>query len=100
MPVTKANKTPPRRPPAALPARRRPPMKRVGLTELKRNLAAYVRRAQKAPLLITRYGTPVAVMMSVAEYERLTRVAAQTAGHKRKSRPGRSPGGGRGPARG
>ncbi len=79
MPVTKTGSQPPprRRPPAAPPARRPRPMKRVGLTELKRNLAVYVRRAQKAPLLITRYGSPMAVMMSVAEYEKIAHERAR-----------------------
>ena len=50
-------------------------MKRVSIAEAKSQLSALIRAAEEAPIEISRRGTPVAVLLSSATFERLQRRA-------------------------
>jgi prevent-host-death family protein len=49
-------------------------------SDVKENFAEYVRSAEGGePVVITRYGRPVAVLLSASRYERMERLAAPAA---------------------
>ncbi len=46
--------------------------KTVSVTEARRRFGKIIHQAQTGPVILTRRGEPVAVILSVQEYERLT----------------------------
>jgi len=51
--------------------------KTVSLTEARRRFGEIIRQAQIEPVIVTRYGQPYVVILSVQEYERLTQTDVQ-----------------------
>ena len=49
------------------------------LQDAKNSLSAVVEAAQRAPQTVTKHGKPAAVLMSVAEYERLHQLSKMNA---------------------
>jgi prevent-host-death family protein len=49
-------------------------MQTVTSSDVAKNFAAFIDRAKREPILVTAYGRPQIVMMSVEEYERLRRL--------------------------
>lgn len=47
-------------------------MPTVAVSTFRRKTSAFLKLAEKHPILITRYGKPAFVLMSVAHYEHIT----------------------------
>jgi prevent-host-death family protein len=60
-------------------------MKTVNSTEIKNRMGQYFQQAMAEPIYIERNGRPFAVLMSVEEYERLTRIVDAYWGEKAKA---------------
>ena len=58
-------------------------MKTASLAEIKANLSAYVRASAEAPVIVTRNGKPVAVLIAPSDDEELERLLLA---HSRKLR--------------
>jgi PHD/YefM family antitoxin component YafN of YafNO toxin-antitoxin module len=60
-------------------------MKTVKATEMKNKMGQYFQLAMAEPISVQRNGHPIAILLSVNEYERLTRIEDAYWGEKTKA---------------